>query len=847
MSDVSLAIIAPLSGPIVALDTVPDPVFAQKMVGDGISIDPTSNTLTAPFDGQITLIHRAGHAVTLKAANGIEVMMHIGIDTVSLKGAGFTSHVKVDQHVKLGDSLISFDLDFVGSKSKSLLTQIIVTNSDEIEKFVYSEGVAQVGETPVLTLTPKAANITTRNNDQTQRITSQDVAVPNPTGLHARPAAVLVNAAKQFDAIVHLYKGENKANTKSLVSIMSLEISCGDLVNLVASGSQAQEAIDHILPLIESGLGENCPPIPASQTHPKPHEMQEEPQEPVRTKSSNPNRYLGVNASAGLAIGEVFQLVQTKIHVTEYADDSAHELTIFDSAIKQAMSELKEMEEKLEDKEKAAIFAAHQALLDDPELIDNTKDLIADKKTAAFAWRASYNAQSDTLSHLKNELLAARANDLRDVGRRVLKILSGDQSASAEIPQNAILIAEDLTPSDTANLDTNKVLGFCTMTGGASSHVAILARSMNLPALAGIEGSALKIENGTKVILDADNGALIAHPSDEKIASIIAEQKNQAEKKAEDLSNAHKAAITQDGTKFEIVANIAGLDDAKQCPGMGAEGVGLLRSEFIFMNRASAPTEDEQTQTYTDIVKTLSPNQPLIIRTLDVGGDKPLPYLPIETEENPFLGLRGIRVTLKKQGIFRTQLRAILRAAEHGNIHVMFPMITTMDDLLSAKVILEEERVKLGAAPIKTGIMVEVPTTAVMAEQFAKEVDFFSIGTNDLTQYSLAIDRGHALLAAQADGLNPGVLKLIEMTIKGSHKHGKWTGVCGGIASDPLAVPLLVGMGVDELSASIPSIPSIKAQIRGLDVEACKALTQKALTLDSAQEIRDLVKSFMNA
>ncbi|VUD51474.1 Phosphoenolpyruvate-protein phosphotransferase [Thalassocella blandensis] len=838
MSNTTLALKAPLTGPLMALENVPDPVFSQKMVGDGISIDPVNQCLVAPCDGKVIQLHRACHAVTIEADNGLQVLMHIGIDTVGMGGVGFNARVAMGDSVKSGDPLIEFDADYLATQAKSLLTQIIITNSDEVQSFKYSEGFARVGQDIVLELTPKGKSAS-NDNAAFEPITSSNIAVPNPTGLHARPTAVLVAEAKKFTSVIHLYKGGEQANAKSLVSIMALEVNCGDEINLVAKGPDAEQALDTLIPLIASGLGEDCPPISESLGQPVVEEPDSNDDEAVPL-SSDPELILGVCASPGLAIGQVVQLKHEDIIVTETADNTKQEFDSLERALKKAHEQLQALHDKLEDKEKAAIFTAHQELLEDPELIEATHELIHDGKSAAFAWKQAYTTQATQIGKLKNELLAARANDLRDVGRRVLWLVLGKETGETALPENTILIAEDLTPSDTANLDREKVLGFCTMTGGASSHVAILARSMNLPAIAGIESRALKIENGTQVILDATNASLRLNPSTEAIAKIKREQEQLAIKRERDLKEAKLPATTTCGHTMEVVANIANAQDAADSQGLGGEGVGLLRSEFLFMNRATAPTEDEQFKAYTDVVKALAPKQPLIIRTLDVGGDKPLPYLPIEAEENPFLGLRGIRVMLQRTKLFRAQLRAILRASQQGNVQVMFPMITTMEDLRSAKSILEEERVKLGIDPIPVGIMVEVPATAVMAEQFAEEVDFFSIGTNDLTQYTLAIDRGHPTLAAQADGLNPAVLDLIGKTVAGAHKHNKWAGVCGGIASDPLAVPILLGLGVDELSVSVPSIPSIKAQIRELDVASCKTLAARAIKAKTAAEVRAL-------
>jgi phosphocarrier protein FPr len=403
------------------------------------------------------------------------------------------------------------------------------------------------------------------------------------------------------------------------------------------------------------------------------------------------------------------------------------------------------------------------------------------------------------------------------------------------------LIAEDLAPSDTAALDRTRVMGFCTTRGGATSHVAILARSLGLPALAGIEPAALEIPNGTPVILDGAKGTLRLNPPPEEIKLIRVAQERAEQRRKEDLAHAHEPAVTLDGKRVEVVANIGGLKDAARIAEFGGEGVGLLRSEFLFMDRNSAPTEDEQFETYRAIAQAVGNTYPLIARTLDVGGDKPLAYLPIPKEDNPFLGERGVRVALDRPDILRAQLRAILRASPFGKVSVMFPMISSLDELREVKAILAEECKNLGIAPIPTGIMVEVPATAVMAVQFAREADFFSIGTNDLTQYTLAMDRGHPKLAPQVDGLSPGVLHLIAQTVKGAHSAGRWVGVCGGIASDPHGVPILLGLGVDELSISLPAIPAIKGQIRKLRMEDCRELAQKALAAESAAEVRALV------
>ncbi|WP_254721871.1 phosphoenolpyruvate--protein phosphotransferase [Kovacikia minuta] len=544
-----------------------------------------------------------------------------------------------------------------------------------------------------------------------------------------------------------------------------------------------------------------------------------------------------------MAVRSTYRIQHQEIVVSEIAKSPNEERRRLEQAIAQSKLEIEALRAKVHgqaDAGKAAILAAHLELLEDPELVETAVSAIDKGKSAASAWQQTYTSQAQQLSRLQNELLAARANDLRDMGGRVLRILTGATLEAKTYPDNTILIAEDLTPSDTATMDRSKVLGFCTVGGGATSHVSILARSMDIPAIAGTEPRVLDLPDGTPVILDGSKGTLRLNPSPEEMEKVRRLQARLKQKRQIDLAAANDPAITTDGYRLEIVANIGSKADAEKSVDLGGEGVGLLRSEFIFMERDSAPSEAEQTEIYSSIAKVLGPDRSLIIRTLDVGGDKPLPYLPIPHEENPFLGERGVRIGFDRPEILRTQLRAILQASQSGKVSVMFPMIARLEEFRMAKAMLEEERQKLGIAPIPVGIMVEIPAAAVMAHQFAAEADFFSIGTNDLTQYTLAMDRGHPKLAPYVDGLNPAVLSLIGMAAKAANDHGKWCGICGGIGSDPQAVPLLMGLGIKELSVSVPTIPSIKAQVRELSFAECQKLAEKALTLNTAAEVRAL-------
>ncbi|UXY15756.1 phosphoenolpyruvate--protein phosphotransferase [Chitiniphilus purpureus] len=834
MSHQRIELLAPLTGLIVPLETVPDPVFAQKMVGDGIAIDPTSNVLVAPAAGKVKQLHASQHAITLQTVEGIELLLHIGLDTVMLKGEGFRAQVKEGDTVRAGQPLIEFDAELIMQRGKSIVTELVITNGDKVAAYLPASGFARAGLTPALVLDLIVADDAASTAAvAVDAVVSDPVKVPNRTGLHARPAAVLANAAKTYKSDIKLLRGADEGNAKSVVGIMGLEVKYADEIKVKASGPDAQAAVKALVELIRSGCGEDCGPgVPPPA--PKPPIKQV-----VKPHSSDPNVLTGVSASPGLAVGQIFQVRQDVIEVRETGANAQVERRRLDDALKEARQQLEALKAEIEDAAKAEIFAAHQELLADPDLLDIAISGISNGKSAGFAWRQAFTTYADKLARLQNEILAGRANDIRDVGRRVLRLLAGVKEAELVVPDNAILIAEELTPSDTASLDRTKVLGFATTGGGATSHVAILARSLNIPAICGIEDSVLQLPNGVPVILDGTKGTLRRNPSDAEIQQIRDKQAAQAEKRAEEQASAHHPAITRDGVRIEVVANIGGLDEAVQGVQLGSEGVGLLRSEFLYLERTDAPTEAEQSQIYTDIAKALGTERTLVIRTLDVGGDKPLPYLPLPAEENPFLGVRGIRLCLAAPEILRTQLRAILRAAPFARLHIMFPMIASLDEVREAKAILAEEKAALGVtAEIKFGIMVEVPSTAVMSEIFAREVDFFSIGTNDLTQYTLAMDRGHPKLAKQADALHPGVLRLIAMTVKGAHAQGKWVGVCGGIASDPLAVPVLLGIGVDELSVSVPAIPSIKALVRKLNRADCLKLANEVLQLGTATEVR---------
>ena len=843
-------IISPLTGIMVPIGDVPDPVFAKKMVGDGFSIDPLSNTLLAPIDGQIADLQAARHALTIRSADGLEVLIHIGLETVALGGKGFTAHVAPGDAVKVGDELITFDIDQVACDAKSLLTQVVITNGELVESITPTHGLKHAGEDVAATVVlKKAVGQAEQGGGESATVTSEAVALPNPTGMHARPAATLVALAKKYSSNVKLVSGDMSANAKSIVAIMGLGLAHGQDVAISATGADARTAAADLIQAIKDGLGEEAEPVAVAPAPEPPAAPKPEPAKPAAPpRSGDPNTLLGISASPGLAAGTVVQLRTQEFTIAELGQNAADERRTLRDAVDRAMWSLGELRDGLEkegNSEKAGIFGAHQEILQDPELLERADAEIDGGKSAAFAWRKAYTDLAEQLASLDNEVLAGRATDVRDVGTRVLGEITGQLVEKPDLDKNTILVAKELTPSDTAQIDRAKVIGFATVNGGVSSHVAIIARSMDIPALVGIEERALDIADGTRVVLDSSKGELRLNLSDAELRAVRERQRKQAERKAREEAAKDDPAVTSDGHRVAVVANIGGVDDAKDAAGKGAEGVGLLRSEFVFLGRTTAPSEDEQADVYSQCAKALRPGQPLVIRTLDVGGDKPLPYLPIPAEENPFLGLRGVRVGLDQPETLRTQIRAILASAGAGaKLHVMFPMISTVTDWRRAKEIFDEEASAVAfSGEVSVGIMMEVPTVGIMAGQFAAEpgCDFFSVGTNDLTAYTLAMDRGNANLASQMDPCNPAVLSLIGRAADALHANGKWLGVCGGAASDLQAVPILVGLGVDELSCSIPAIPAVKAMVRSYALSACQELASKAVACSTPEEVRALV------
>jgi phosphoenolpyruvate-protein phosphotransferase len=841
----ALTLVAPISGVLVPLDAVPDPAFAQRLAGDGVSIDPLSDVVVAPCDAVVRLVHRAGHAVTIEAF-GLEIVIHIGLDTVALRGEGFHPVVKNGDSVRAGDPLLRFDIDLVARRARSLLTEMVITNMDVVSALRPRSGRVVGGRDVVLEVSlneqrPAAAPTGNQAGEpaSADMVRSAPIIVASETGLHARPAAVVAATARRFAADVRLVKDGREANARSVVSIMALEVGGGDTVSIVARGHDAPAALAAIADKLATNLdaASGAPPsAPAARSTAPASDVPR----PVRADGA----LVGVPASPGIAVGQVFRLRQDDVVLEERGAEPAQEQRALDAAVAAARVQLESLQRRLTeeaDANRAAIFAAHQELLEDPEVLERAATQIREGASAPFAWQQAYTSQAERLVALQNPVLAGRATDLRDIGRRVLHLLVGHGEASLDVPPESIIVAEELTPSDTASLDRTRVRGLCTTMGSATSHVAILARGLGIPAIAGTDPRVLDLTPGTRVIIDGDHGTLKPAPTAEEEAAAVERQQSDERRRHSELSAAAEPATTRDGQRVEVVANIGGEREARRVPEVGGEGVGLLRTEFLFMDRRTAPNEDEQAKTYEAIARALGPERILVIRTLDVGGDKPIPYLALPAEENPFLGERGVRLTLARPELFRAQVRAILRASPAGKVAMMFPMIALLSEWRAARELVERERAALGVPPIPVGIMVETAAAALIAERFAREADFFSIGTNDLTQYTLAMDRSNARLAPQVDTLHPAVLRLIERTVAGAHQHGRWVGICGALAGDPQAIPVLLGLGVNELSADVPLVPAVKARVRALSMAECRATALEALDAADGAEVRAIV------
>lgn len=824
-----LVLLAPLSGLVLPLAEVPDAVFAGGTVGAGVAIEPTAGEVLAPCAARVVTVHRAGHAVTLDA-DGIELLIHVGIETVRLGGVGFTPLVTAGARVEAGTPLLRVDLDAVARQARSLVSPLVVTGGgaaftplavgarvvagrDAVARVQRAAGGERaVPDTPTGPTGPSAD----------AAVWSEPIAMRDPAGLHARPAAALVAIARRFTADLRLACGDRQANLQSLVDLLALEVGEGRTVRVRASGPDADAALAAVVAALQGGAAPAQVSAPAGE-------------------------FVGIAAAPGLAVGAVAVLRPDDAAVppTRAADPAAEHHRL-DDAITAATLDLDAVARRLVEQgqgDRAAIFAAHRELLADPALLDAAAAAIREGWTAAWGWSTAVRTQAERLATLRDARLAARAADVRDVGRRVLHLLTGGATPPSAVPPGAIAIAEEFTPSEVVRLVREGVRGIVAVTGGATGHAAILARGLGIPAVMGIDPTALTIAPGTRAVVDGTAGRLRLTPDAVEASRVEGAVAATQQALAAVRADAVQPATTTDGHRVAVRANIAHPDDLASTRDSGAEGIGLFRTEFALERREALPDVEEQRAWYAAVARPVSGWAPAVIRLFDVGADKPVPALTGPEEPNPALGERGVRLLLAHPEVLRTQVRAIVRAAGEGPVAILVPMIRTLEEWDAVRALVAEERIGHATASIQLGAMIETAAAALHAEAIAATADFLSIGTNDLTQFTLAIDRTHPRLAAQLDVLDPAVLALIARTVEGARRHGRSVSVCGTAAGDPEAIPVLLGLGVDAVSVEGVLVPTVKARIRTLSLAACRTTAVDALASGTAAAVRALVRA----
>lgn len=834
-----LTIRAPARGWLIPLKATPDPAFASGALGDGVAIELLGDTVAAPCAGRVVAIASSRHAVTIETASGAQILIHCGIDTVTLGGAPFTVLVGEDQPVSAGDPLLRVDHLSVVAAGKSLCTPIVLVEpaGHTIEHGPAGPRLIEQGS-PLFTLRPGKDERPLDEASTAPRI-ARTVTLPLPHGLHARPSAAIAAEAGRWDVSVTIRCGDRASDARSTTGLMKLGATHGAQLVLEAGGANAEAALAALADLIAAGAGDDISHTPARSLAPQ----QQAPA--FKRTTSQPEGDLdnclgGVAAAPGQALGPAYYLARARLEITEKSQGSAIELARLEDALARLRAELSTEADGLS----AGIGAAHRAILDDAVLLDNVRHRIAGGESAATAWQHIMSQEATELRALEDPRLAERADDFADLEQQLLRILTGSGS-ELTAPKGAIVIANDLYPSDLAPLAKAGIAGIATMAGGPTSHLAILAASAGIPMAVAFGRPLCTVGEGETVHLDGDDGRLRFRLGEQERREIEQRIDSRATAYAAALAQAHEDTYLASGERIEIFANLGSVSDADEAVSLGAEGSGLLRTEFLFLDRPAPPGIEEQAEIYRQIMDRFG-ERPVIIRTLDIGADKPAPYLPLGAEENPALGVRGIRVYERFPDLLETQLRAIMQAAGERTAHVMAPMVTSIDEVQALRRIVDHLREELDhKAPVKLGAMIETPSAALTAQCFAKQLDFLSVGTNDLTQYTLAMDRTNPELAPHLDPMHPAVMRLVGIVGEASQQSHCLVGVCGGAAGDAVAAPVLVGLGATELSVSAARIPELKRQLRELTFEQCRSAASAALACGTAQEARSAVRAVL--
>ena len=725
---------------------------------------------------------------------------------------------------------------------------------------------AQTAYIPAQVTTELAAQVD-KTPPHSQSALRREYDIVNPLGLHARPAARFVTAMNAFASDVRLRNITSDSayeNAKSINKVMTLEVLRDNRISVSAEGADAAQVHDAIQKLIDENFGEG-----PAQASPKRSEeatslvgkralqevvSAELPREQAPLKHDSGPILKGVAVSPGYAVAPAryIRAATPKVEPRQIADPQA-EVARFNQALERTRGEIKGLMDqgrRALGTYDARIFEAHLLHLDDPEIIQTVRERIQTERiNAEVAWQQSIGEMVASYRALEDTLMRARGDDLADVGARVLRILLGVKAPATGFDAPVILCLEQIKPSDLMALDFGHVQGMCVETGSKTSHAAILVSALGIPAVFGIGTRLREVEEGCEILLDGTEGTLNIRPDDAAIAAMQRKRDAWRVRVEEAQGLKFDPAVTRDGARCRVAANMAGTGEVETIVNSGAEEVGLFRTEFLYMNRNRAPSEEEQFEAYRQIVVGLK-GRPLVIRTMDIGGDKPVPYLQRPLEVNPNLGWRGIRYSLDNDALFQTQLRAILRASAEGPVRIMFPMVSTVDEVLAARREVEKAKAHLVTgghtfnAAIEVGIMVEVPAAAEMADRLASHVNFFSIGTNDLTQYVMASDRGNPKLSELFDPLHPAVLRTIQRAIVAAKQAGIWIGMCGAMAGDSLATPVLLGLGLDEFSMNASQIAEFKLDFSRLSVRECERLAHEVLALETAQQVRNRIQAF---
>ncbi len=685
-----------------------------------------------------------------------------------------------------------------------------------------------------------------------------ELPVRNEIGLHARPAARFVELARGFDADIRVAKSGDGTPVKanSLTNLVALAARLGDTLEVTATGPEAADAVRALQEFAAGGFGDGVVAATAarqgtSAAAPAPTPPAPRSDPPTPSGPPDPGTVLtGLAAAAGVAIGPAHRLGAAGFRQPpdRPARDPASERALLDEGLAAARVAVARDRAAVAERAggtEAEIFDAHLALLDDAALTEPARAAIAGGATAERGWFDAVQAVAARYRALPEPVLQERATDVLDVGQRVNAALAGADGDAASAA-GGIVIADELTPAQAAGLDPANVVAIATARGSATAHAAILARALGLPAVVGLGSAVLGIADATELLLDGEAGTVTVDPPAQELARARERGERERQRRAAARHRAAEPAQMRDGARIEVFANLGAVAEAAGAVELGAEGVGLLRTEFLFLGRDSLPDEEEQTDTLRQIAVALD-GRPLVVRTLDAGADKPLPALPMPPEQNPFLGVRGIRLGLRRRDVLATQLRAILRVAAEHPVKVMLPMVATLEEITAARAVLAQARTQTGiSVPLELGIMVEVPAAALAARRLAAHVDFFSLGTNDLTQYTMAAERGDARLAPLLAGPQPAVLALVQATVAGAAERGRWVGVCGELAGDPAAAILLAGLGVTELSMAPGLIPEAKAALREISLDQARAAALAALETDDATAARDLALALLS-